>query len=233
MLLVFIAKKLRLDKEMFWEIMKIGIPAGLQGVVFSLSNVVIQSSLNSFNSTTIIAGNSAGANIEGFTYIGMGSFSQATITFTSQNMGAGKRENVAKIMWTTMLLCSLSAIMMSSFVYFLGPQLLSFYTDQAEVIRIGMIRTTYVAAFLVLNGILDVFINSMRGMGYSNMPTLLMLVGICGVRLLWIAFYFPMNQSLESIYYCYPLSWAITSIAEWFLWMYSHRQVCRKNTSLT
>lgn len=222
-------KKLKLDTSLAWEIMKIGIPAGIQGMVFSISNVVIQSSINSFNSSVIVAGNSAAANIEGFVYIGMTAFTQATITFTSQNVGAKKFEAINRILWLTLILATVSGFLMGFIVWYFGPFFLSLYTNDVAVVNLGMIRVTYVALWLALNGVLDVFVSSMRGMGYSTMPTIIMLLGICGLRLVWIGIVFPMYPSLETIYLCFPISWIVTSIIQAILWFFTHRQLLNKN----
>ena len=176
-------KKLGIDLSMVWNIVKIGVPAGIQGMVFSLSNVVVQSSINSFDSSTIVAGNSAGANVENFVYIGMMAFTQACITFTSQNIGAKNYGRVKEIFKTTMILDMIAALSMGFIVWYFGDFFLGFYTSEPAVVEAGMSRLFWVALFLVLNGILDVFVCSMRGMGYSTLPTAVMIVGICGVRL--------------------------------------------------
>ena len=222
-------KNLRLNHSIAWEIMKIGIPAGIQGMVFSVSNVVIQSSINSFNSSTIVAGNSAAANIEGFVYIGMMAFTQATITFTSQNIGARNYKAIKKILSLTLVLTTVSAFALGFLVWLFGRPLLSLYTNEAAVVEVGMIRLTYVALWLALNGVLDVFVSSLRGMGYSTLPTIIMLIGICGVRLVWIWTIFPMFNSLPWIYLCFPVSWIITSIIQGALWYGAHKTVVREN----
>ena len=217
-------KHLYFDKESILDIMRIGIPAGLFGAVFALSNVVIQSSINSFNSTDVVAGNAAGNNVENYVYIGYMAFTQATITFTSQCMGAGRFDRIKQIMVTTMAMVVVGAIIMGTAVYLAGPFVLKFYTDKPEVVAVGMVRIRLVASLLVLNGILDVFVNSLRGMGVSTLPTILMVVGICGVRLLWIYTMFPIHHTLESIYLCFPISWAVTSIVEFILWIIVYRR---------
>ena len=219
-------RRLRAVKSIVLDIMRIGIPAGLSGVVFSLSNVVIQSSINSFNSTAVVAGNAAAANIEGFVYIGMFAFSQATITFTSQCIGAGRKDRIRPIMRSTFVLSCISALALGLLVWLLGPWLLRLYTDEQAVVEVGMIRTAWVARLLILNGIMDIFINSMRGMGSSAAPTAIMLAGICGVRLAWIWLVFPRAGTLASIYMCYPVSWFITSVIEYILWLHVYRKVC-------
>ncbi|MBR0385059.1 MAG: MATE family efflux transporter [Erysipelotrichaceae bacterium] len=213
------------EKNSVIEIMRIGIPAGLSAAVFALSNVVVQSSINSFNSTAVVAGNSAGSSIENFVYIGYTAFNQATITFTSQCLGAGRTDRIKEILIKTGLLVAVSAVLMSSVVYYTGPLLLQLYTNEQAVIDVGMIRTALVARFLVLNGLLDVFVNSLRGMGYSTLPTVLMIAGICGIRIGWIYTVFPTAGTLESIYMCFPVSWLCTTIVEAILWFIVYRKV--------
>ena len=216
--------QLKLDNTIAWDILKIGFPAGIQGVVFSLSNVVIQSNINSFDSSTIVAANSAAANIENFTYIGTMAFTQATITFTSQNIGAGKKEAVLKIMLVTLALTVSSSFLIGVLVYGFGDTFLGFYTNDAIVRGYGMIRLKYVVLWLFLNGILDVFVCSMRGMGISTLPTVLMIIGICGVRLVWLYFAFPYYHTLESIYICFPISWLFTSVIQFVLWLWVYKK---------
>ena len=220
-------KQLSMDQTVAKEILRIGIPAGIQGMAFAISNVVVQSSINSFDSSAIIAGNSAAVNIENFVYIGMGAFSSAAITFTSQNIGAKNLGQVKKIMGLTMLLDVASAVLVSGIIYLFGSFFLSLYTNDPEVVQAGMVRLFWVTLFLFLNGVLDIFANSMRGMGHSGIPTLLMLFGVCGFRLVWLWTAFPQYRSLQTIYLCFPLSWIITSVFEGLLWIYYYRRLMK------
>ncbi|MBR5252123.1 MAG: MATE family efflux transporter [Oscillospiraceae bacterium] len=220
--------KLAIDTDMAKSIVKIGFPAGIQSMVFSLSNVVIQSSINSFGSSTIVAANSAAANLEGFVYIGIMAFTQACITFTSQNIGAGKLERVKNIMTTSMAMAVVSAVGLGFVMWFFGDFFLGFYTAEAVVIETGKIRLLFVALPMALNGILDVFVASLRGMGYSTLPTIMMIVGICGVRLLWIWTVFPMFGTLESVYACFPISWTVSSIILGAFWVKGHRHLAER-----
>ena len=214
------------EKGSVLEIMRIGITAGLSASVFALSNVVIQSSINSFDSTDIVAGNSAGSSIENYVYIGYMAFNQANLTFTSQAIGAGRTDRVKKILITTGLLVAGSAFLMGEIIYYGGPALLTLYTDKQEVIDVAMIRTAWVARFLALNGTLDAFVASLRGMGYSSLPTVLMVIGICGIRIAWIYTVFPIMKTLKSIYLCFPVSWLFTTIVEMVLWFIVYNRVC-------
>ena len=221
-------KKLGIDAHVAWEIIRIGVPAGLQSMVFSLSNVVVQSSINSFGSSAIVAGNSAAANVEGFVYIGMQGFTQACMTFTSQNIGAKRYERIKEIMKLTMKLTLTCTAIISFAVWFFGEPILSLYTSDAEVVEVGMVRLTYVVLPLILQGLLDVIVSSMRGMGYSLIPTITMIIGICGVRLTWIATAFAAWGTLPVIYICYPLSWGTTSIIQSFFWKNCHDKVVHR-----
>jgi len=213
-------KRLSFDLESFLEIIKIGVPAGLQGMIFSLSNVAILSALNSFDSMQIVAANSAAANLESFVYIGITGFSSAAITFTSQNMGAGNYKRVAPILLSSFILSFIVSFALGIFMYIYSDSLLSFYSNDLEVISLGKIRMYYVARLLFLNGLMDIVISSLRGMGYSTRPTILMLIGICGLRLYWVWFVFPLNKTLANLYLCYPLSWIVSLVVEILFWFY-------------
>ncbi|MBQ1448231.1 MAG: MATE family efflux transporter [Erysipelotrichaceae bacterium] len=223
-----IPKEISLDTKAMLSILRIGIPAGVQGMMWAISNVAVQRSLNSFNSSVVIAGNTAAANIEGFVYIGMGGFSQACMTFTSQNAGAKNFQRIRKLL----LICS-ALIVSVTFVIALvinlnGSFFLSFYTNDQTVIDTGMIRLRYVVFWLFLNGLLDIPSSSMRGMGYSTMPAILMLLGIVGVRLSWIYLYWTYYPTLEVLYFCYPLSWAVTTILQFGLWLFAYSRFVKK-----
>ena len=215
--------KIHADWGIISETLRIGIPAGLQGMMFSISNLVIQSGVNSFGSV-IVAGNSAAANLENFVYIGMGGFSQACITFTSQNVGAGRNENISRIMWMTLALCTSCAFALSFGAWYFSPTLLGLYSTDAAVIAAGRVRMNFVGLWLFLNGVLDVPISSLRGMGYSALPTIAMMIGITGVRLLWLFLYFPMHHELSVLYFCFPLSWVVTSVMQFALYAYAIRK---------
>ena len=155
----------------------------------------------------------------------MNAFSQACITFTGQNMGAKNYKRIPQIVGLTLLFSIIGGFGIGFTIWTFGEFFLSFYTNEAGVVAVGMIRLTYVALLLVLNGILDIFVCSLRGMGHSTIPTILMIVGICGVRLLWIAIVFNRYQTLESIYLCFPVSWIVTSVIEAVLWLRNYRKL--------
>ena len=218
-------RKIKMDRSLASSIMKIGIPAGLQSMMWSISNVAVQSGINGFGSTAV-AGNSAAANIEGFVYIGMGAFSQACITFTSQCAGAGEKQRIKKILWLLVLLMIVSSWTVGSLAWFFGRFFLSFFTNDSSVIDMGMIRMWYVVFWLWLNGVLDIPASSLRGMGNSTTPTVAMLLGIVGVRLLYIGTIWKLNPTLDVLYMCFPLSWVITLIILFVLWRFFYQRYC-------
>ena len=221
----------KLDLPIAKEILSIGIPAGIQGLVFSFSNVVIQSSINSFNSSNLIAGNSAAVNLENFVYIGMSAFMQACISFTSQNVGAKQIGKIKEIMWMTLLLSVGSGFLVAGILFCNGPFFLSFYTNSVDVEKWGMYRLLYVTLLLPIQGVSDVMIGSMRGMGYSILPTVCMLAGICGIRLVWLWFIFPLFPTLSVVYLCFPISWTCTGLLQIVLWIVSYRKFLKNNMS--
>lgn len=218
---------LEFDVETAGELLRIGIPAGLQGMAFSLTNVVVQSSINSFGSSAIVAGNTAANNLENFIYIGMMAFMNATITFTSQCLGAGRKDRILPILFMTLILDMASAVIVATFMYLNGSFFLSFFTDSKEVIEMGMLRLFYVGIFLFLNGALDVLGCSMRGMGYSSIPMFVMFGGIIGVRMLWLLYYFPLHRTLATIYMCFPISWLVTMTIDIIIYIPIYRKVMR------
>lgn len=205
-------KAMYLDKKCFFEIAKIGLPAGLQGTVFSLSNVVIQSAVNSFGSI-VVAGNSAASNIEGFVYTGMNALYQACLTFVGQNMGAKKYNRVLKIVFVCQGIVIGVGLFLGVGAVLLGNFLLSIYSPDPLVIAAGMERLKIICLLYFLCGIMDVMVGALRGIGYSVLPMIVSLLGACGFRLLWIATYFKEHRTIQVLYASYPISWTITALA--------------------
>lgn len=214
--------KLHMDRKIFIEILKIGLPAGFQGILFSLSNVIIQSSINSFGAT-IMAGNSAAANIEQFVYVSMNAFYQATISFTGQNVGAGRYNRVYKILLSGQLCVIFVGVVFGNLLFLLGHVLLRIYSSSEDVIQAGIIRLGIVSRTYALCGIMDVMVGALRGLGYSIMPMIVSLIGACGLRILWLATVFNMERfhKVQTVYASYPITWVITIIVHilCFLWV--------------
>lgn len=204
--------ELRLTGSKLKEIMFVGIPAGMQGVVFALSNVLIQSSINSFGSIAM-AGNTAASNIEGFIYISMNSYNQTAISFTSQNIGGKKIERVGKILLICIGLVSMFGIILGFGAYFAGNTLLHIYSSDMEVMHYGLMRMRVICLTYFTCGIMDVFAGSVRGMGYSVMPMIISLIGACGLRIVWIYTIFKAHHTLTTLYISYPVTWVITICA--------------------
>ena len=226
-----IPKEMKIDMPSLIEIMKIGLPAGIQGSVFSLSNVVIQSTINSFGST-VMAGNGAASNIEGFVYVGMNAFYQSCLTFTGQNYGAHKIDRVKKTLYCCQFLVIVVGLVFGVGAWFFGEPLLSIYASENEVIQAGMIRLGYVARFYFLCGIMDVMVGSLRGLGYSIFPMIMSLIGACLFRLLWIYFIFPLNPIPDTVYISYPITWIITISAHILTYIYAMHKI-KKKTELS
>lgn len=201
--------KLRLNKDKVIRIAKVGLPAGFQGAIFSISNVLIQSSVNSFGAVAV-AGNTACCNLEGFIYNSMNAFHQTAISFTGQNMGARKYDRVQKIMWICLACVTVTGLVMGgASVIFRGP-LLGIYSDEADVVAFGIRRLVIIMSTYFLCGTMDVMVGSIRGMGFSIMPMIVSLLGACVFRIIWIYTIFRVINTPECLYYSYPISWALT-----------------------
>ncbi len=206
-------KALTLDWRTVKRIMRVGLPAGLQSTLFSISNVVIQSSINSFGSS-VVAGSSAAGNIEGFIYVCTNAFHQAALTFVSQNHGAGQRKRVDKISVLCLVYGTVVSVIVGNLIYYFGAPLTSLYAPgETEVIEQAVIRLGYVAAFHFLCAFMDIMVGILRGLGQSVVPMIVSLAGSCAFRLLWIATVFQAYPTPACLYISYPISWAITALA--------------------
>lgn len=202
---------LGVDKNILIRILRIGLPAGVQGSLFSFSNVIIQSSINSFGAT-VVAGNSAASNIEGFVYMAMNAFSQATVAFVSQNIGAKKYERINKIVMKTLICVSVVGLVLGNMVYLLGKPLLGLYSRSGEVVDAGTKRLAVICTTYALCGMMDCMVGALRGIGYSVMPMIVSLLGVCAFRMVWIFGFFQMEQfhMIDTVYLAYPISWIVT-----------------------
>ena len=216
-------KKLHLHKDKVMQMLRIGLPAGLQGMIFSISNVLIQSSVNSFGST-VMAGNTAASNIEGFVYTAMNAVYQTSLSFTSQNLGAGKYERIDKILIQCVILVSLVGLILGVGAYLIGDLLLGIYSSDPEVISYGLSRLGIISVSYFLCGIMDVLVGSIRGLGYSIMPMIVSLLGACAFRVVWIFTIFKMEHTLFSLYISYPISWVLTFSVHLICYLIVRRQ---------
>ena len=202
-------RKLGINKEKTLLLLRHGLPAGLQGSVFSFSNVLIQSSINSFGSVAM-AGSSAAANIEGFIYTAMNSFQQTALCFTSQNLGGGKYDRINKVLRNSVMMVAMVGMLMGSGCYFFGEELLKVYTSDVEVISYGLIRFRWIGIPYFLCGIMDALVGMLRGLGYAVVPMFVSIIGACGFRIVWIATVFERHHSLDVLFSSYSISWVLT-----------------------
>ena len=202
-------KKLGIHKEKALLLLKYGLPAGLQGSVFSFSNVLIQSSINSFGSVAM-AGSSAAANIEGFIYVAMNSFQQTALCFTSQNLGGGKYERISKVLRNSVIMVAIVGILMGGGCYFFGEQLLHVYSTDPAVISYGLTRFRWIGIPYFLCGIMDAMVGMLRGLGYAVVPMVVSIIGACGFRVVWILKVFARFHSLDVLFASYVISWILT-----------------------
>ena len=222
-------KGIRISGDKLKKMFQIGLPAGLQGSLFSISNVLIQSSVNSFGSVAM-AGNTAGSNIEGFVYTAMNSFYQAAISFCGQNYGAKKYRRVGKVLLICEILVIAVGLIMGNGAYLFGGTLLKLYTTDEEVIRYGILRMAYICIPYFLCGMMDVIVGALRGIGYSIMPMLVSLTGACLFRVIWIYTVFSSYRTLPCLYISYPISWSLTFLAHFICFMIVYRKLLRKET---
>ncbi|MBP5307604.1 MAG: MATE family efflux transporter [Clostridia bacterium] len=208
-------KKLRIVKDKFTQILIVGLPAGVQGSLFSISNVIIQSSINSFGDVAM-SGNGAAANIEGFVYISMNAFHQTALSFTGQHVGAKKVYRTGKIALLCLACVTVVGGVSGVGAYLMGRPLISVYVgdNNTEVIKYGIIRMTYVCVPYFLCGLMDVFSGLLRGLNRSVEATFITLVCVCVLRLVWIYTVFAENHTLPVLYFSYPLSWGICVLAQ-------------------
>lgn len=207
-----IIKEMKIHKNELISMLRIGLPAGLQGSLFSLSNILIQSSINSFGSVAM-AGNSAGGNIEGFAYTAMNSVYHTALTYFAQNLGVKNMDRIKKGIVCCISLVSVIGLVFGSIIVLFSHQLVSIYSSEADVIKIGMERLSIICSLYFLCGIMDTLAGILRGLSYSLLPMVITLIGACGFRILWINIMFRFNRSLLTLYLAYPVSWTITLVA--------------------
>ena len=209
------------------RIVQIGVPAGVQSSLFSLSNVVIQSTINSFGSV-VMAGNGAAVNIEGFAYIVSNAFHQTTLTAVGQSMGAKNVPRINKILWHSVLLVAVCNFTVSILLFLFRVPLLNLYVTESAVIEVGIQRMLFTMPFCFVSGIMEVLTGQLRGIGYSTMPMITALLGVCAFRLVWITFLFLYFPTTECIFLSYPVSWALTTVAHYVSYRIGSPRMFRK-----
>lgn len=224
-------KELRINREKLWRIARVGLPAGLQSTVFSISNVLIQSSINSFGAIAM-AGNTAASNMENFVYICMNSLYQSALSFTGQNMGAGRYDRIPRILRTCVGCVLVSGVVVGGLSVLLSRPLLSLYVDSSQsaaiiekVLYYGQLRMRILCLTYFLDGLMEAFVGVLRGMGHSLVPMLVTMVGVCCVRIVWIYTVFAAHRSLDVLYLSYPISWAFTAAAHGCCYLYARKKL--------
>ena len=228
-------KKLRFYKPELLKMIRIGLPAGVQGSLFSISNVMIQSSINSFGDV-VMSGNAASQNIEGFVFAAMNAFHQTAVNFTGQNVGARQYDRVKKILWTCLGCVAVTGFALGVTLYGFGPWLLKIYiTDSQQALSYGLVRMQYICLAYFVCGMMDVSTGALRGMGASVVPMLISVLGVCGIRLLWIAtiFQIPRFHTTQCLYISYTVSWAVTFLCQLTAFMIVYKQHKEQAESLS
>lgn len=205
-------KKLRIHKAQLKQIMRIGIPAGIQSSLFSISNVVVQSSVNSFNNAMITAGNAASANLEGFMFVATNSVTQGAMTAAGQNMGAKKYDRVKKNIFISIALALLVSFTIGLILRTFAEEAIMLYNNtDAEVISVGVLRLTFMTTAYVTCALMDVMTGQLKGMGYYILPTVISFCGVCLFRIAWVALVFTKYPTVGTIYWLYPISWLLSA----------------------
>lgn len=220
-----------LDGERLKKMVLIGLPAGLQGTLFSLSNVIIQSSINAYG-TYVVAGNAAGSNLDGFLYIAMNSVYTAALTFVGQNVGAGKYARIKKISFLCVGLVTFIGVSLGVVLVVFGEKLLLIFAtgeNKDAVVKAGMNRLLVMGTTYFLCGLMDVGCGIMRGMGKTILPMIVSLVGSCLFRIVWIATVYPLFPgNIFALYISYPISWFITAAVHYGCCIHNYRALMRR-----
>ena len=219
--------KLAINGKYLRQIFQVGVPAGIQSTVINFSNVLLQSSVNSFGEIAM-AGYTAANNILGFLYVSVNSITQACMSFTSQNYGVRKFKRMDKVLIDCMILSVIVSVVIGGGSYILGRQILGIYTNQSEVIECGMEILSISTIPYFLCGIMDMLPGAMRGVGYSAVPMVLSIVGTVGTRLVWIYGVFPSHRSLYELFISYPASWFITIVMQAICLVFVRKKVRNK-----
>jgi len=220
----FIPRQIRIKGYKLKEIVRIGLPAGMQNFLFSISNVLIQSAVNSFGSV-MVAATSASKNIEGFVGTAMNGYYNAAITFTGQNMGAKKYDRIDKIAKICTVLIFSTWIIMGGATLLFGRPLLGLYTSDSEVIELGMQRMKVLMVAYFTCGMMNVFPGLSRGMGYSFLPMICTLIGACFMRIIWLKTVFVWSPTIVTLFACYPVTWGLTGLGQVGIFFYVRHRI--------
>lgn len=217
-------KNLEFDKESFFQMAKIGLPAGMESIIFNISNIFIQSAINTFGSVAM-AGNAAASNLESFIYTAMNAFNKTNLTFISQNIASNRFDRIRQIIKTSLVYVISAGLLLGVSAYIFGDILLGIFTNDADVIYYGLIRVSIIVVPYVIYGIMETFSESIRGLGYLKTPMMISFVGIVLLRIFWITVVFERFRTLQVLYLSYPVTWLITSIALGITFFFIYRKV--------
>lgn len=207
-------KNIRVHTDKALTILRYGIPAGLTSIMFNISNVFIQSSLNSFDNTDMMTGSAAAGSIEGIAYTAMNAFNLAAVTFVGQNVGARNYKRISKIFMTCFIMVVVIGLVLGNGLYMVGKPLLKLYAPNAHesAIEYGLVRMSCILVYYFIDGMLEVEIGVVRGMGYSVVPTIITILGVCVYRIIWLCTVFEKYHTMKALYMCYPTSWCVTVV---------------------
>lgn len=216
--------KLGMKTRYVKQIFQIGIPAGIQSTIINFSNVLLQSSVNSFGSVAM-AGYTAANNILGFLYVSVNSITQACMSFTSQNYGVRKFKRMDKVLLECLGLTVIVALVLGGGSYLFGAELMHIYTKSTKVIECGVDIMLYTTVTYFLCGIMDLLPGALRGMGHSTVPMILSVIGTVGTRIVWIYAIFPYHRSLDFLFISYPVSWLLTIVMQVICFYFVRKKV--------
>lgn len=220
-------KRLKIKGKILWQILKIGLPAGIQSTVISVSNSLLQSSVNSFGDTAMV-GYTAANNIFGFMFAAIDSISQACVSFVSQNRGAQMPKRIDRVVRDCFVLQVAFPLVMGTLIYIFSPQLISIYNVDKDVIKYGVEVLSYTTISYFICGLMNLFAGALRGLGHSSAPMFITILGTVGIRILWIFAFFPMQRTLSFLFISYPVSWIVTAAMQFVCFMIVRKKVYRQ-----
>ena len=220
--------KLGMKARYVKQIFRVGVPAGIQSTIINFSNVLLQSSVNSFGSVAM-AGYTAANNILGFLYVSVNSITQACMSFTSQNYGVRKFKRMDRILLECLGLTVTVSLIFGGGSYLFGSELMHIYTKSADVVACGTDIMLYTTVTYFLCGIMDLFPGALRGMGHSAVPMILSVVGTVGTRIVWIYWVFPQHRALDFLFISYPVSWILTIVMQVICFYFVRKRVHGKD----
>ena len=227
-------RRIRFRKRELKDILRTGLPVGLQSVIFSISNVLIQSAVNGF-STAAVAGNTAATNLDNLVYTAMYAYNTASVTAVGQNVGAGRYDRVRRVILSSMTLVTITGLVVGYGIFLFRDSLLRIYLprpEDAEAIQYAFLRMSVTTTTYFLCGWMDTLVGCTRGMGNTLAPMLVSVVGVVGVRLFWIYTIFPLDPTMMSLYLSYPVSWGFTAAMQLVLCLLVMRRLMRSHAAV-